>query len=116
MRGRLPCGAREKRWGRVEEVDIEGVLGDVDADEGGDGVHVEEIPDLRRRARSPGARSALTAVRAGITRPLPISLRDGLLVPRRDRSDSGRPGQACCAARSMRVSPLHSVSARARTI
>lgn len=92
----------------VENVNIEVVLRDVDADKRGDGSHVEEIPTLQMRARCASRRAAQAAVRAGFNNPATILLTHGLRCPRGYRSVAGRPGGACFATlRSPRQGVFH---------
>lgn len=69
--------------------DVQSVLGDVDTEEDRDRRHAS-IPSLQMRARSPGRRTALAAVRAIVARPAPIQLSHGLRGPEGYRSGAGR--------------------------
>lgn len=93
-----------------QEMDIEEILGNIDADKGSHTFHFERIPDLQMRARSAARRPAQAAVRADFKKPLTIQLRDGLVGPRHDRSGSGRPGRDCCATRWLDVSSLRNLA------
>jgi hypothetical protein len=85
-------------------MDIELMLGNIDADDVWRGVLLHAgawhgtFPVLRMRAPAIAlAVRALAAVRASSTRPATIMLRDGLGRPRHDRSVAGRRERACFA-------------------
>lgn len=89
-----------KRVAGRQAVNVQGILGDVDANKRGDALH-GEIPPLRMRARNGfDACSALAAVRAYSTKPTTITLPHGLLRPRQDRSVAGGRGRAYFATLS----------------
>src|SRR5688572_7514539 len=80
-----------------KEMHVERILGDVDADDGGDALHAEN-PSLQMRARSPlHASPALAAVRAVSTKPTTIPLSHGLSAPEGARSIVGHGGKPCSA-------------------
>jgi len=94
LQGALVIGQGE-RPAFGEQTHIEGMLGDIDADERCERTIHGTIPVLQMRARRT---PALAAVRADSKKPTTITLRDGLGRPRRNRSVIGRRGAGCSAA------------------
>lgn len=81
-----------------KKADVEGKLGNVDADKVFDRIVHGFVPSLRMRTRGGTEPIAvLAAVRAYSKRPATIPLRDGLGGPRHARSVTGYRGEACSA-------------------
>jgi hypothetical protein len=109
LQSALVVGQRESSAFR-EQTTVEGIPGDIDADERGKRPVHGKLPVLRMRARV-GLRptSALAAVRVDSTKPATITLPDGLCRPGMHRSVAGRRGAGCYATRRLRVSSLRSL-------